>query len=116
MKEFDKIIGYDAIKNELLRLCDILINPEKYSKFDVKIPQGLLLYGEPGVGKTLMAECFIKASKRKCFVCRKDRPNGEFVNAIRETFSSVLGSSLTTFAGFLALCTLTYHFYIDYIN
>lgn len=71
MKEFDKIIGYDAIKNELLRLCDILINPEKYSKFDVKIPQGLLLYGEPGVGKTLMAECFIKASKRKCFKFRK---------------------------------------------
>ena len=33
MKEFDKIIGYDAIKNELIRLCDILVNPEKYKKF-----------------------------------------------------------------------------------
>lgn len=73
MKEFDKIIGYDAIKIELVRLCDILVNPEKYKKFDVKIPQGLLLYGEPGVGKTLMAECFIKASKRKCFRFRKGK-------------------------------------------
>ena len=86
MKEFDKIIGYEPVKKELKRICDILVNPEKYKKFGVKAPQGLLLYGEPGVGKSLMADCFVKASKRKCFVCRKTKSNGDFVDEITNTF------------------------------
>ncbi len=86
MKEFDRVIGYESIKKELKRICDILVNPEKYDKFGVKASQGLLLFGDPGVGKSLMAECFINATKRKCFVCRKTKPNGEFVNEITKTF------------------------------
>ena len=86
LKEFDKIIGYGSIKLELERLCDYMLNPDKYKKFNVKMSKGVLFSGPPGVGKTLMANCLIEASKRKAFVCRKDRPNGEFVNAIRETF------------------------------
>ena len=86
MKEFDKIIGYEPVKKELKRICDILVNPEKYEKFGVKPSQGLLIYGEPGLGKSLMADCFIKASKRKCFVCRKTKANGDFVDEITKTF------------------------------
>ena len=86
MKEFDKIIGYEPVKKELKRICDILVNPEKYEKFGVKPSQGLLIYGEPGLGKSLMADCFIKASKRKCFVCRKAKANGDFVDEITKTF------------------------------
>lgn len=86
MKEFDKIIGYEPVKKELKRICDILVNPEKYKKFGVKASQGLLIYGEPGVGKSLMADCFIKATKRKCFVCRKTKANGDFVDEITKTF------------------------------
>ena len=85
MKEFDKIIGYEPVKKELKRICDILVNPEKYKKFGVKASQGLLIYGEPGVGKSLMADCFIKATKRKCFVCRKTKANGDFVDEITKT-------------------------------
>ena len=86
MKEFDKIIGYEPVKKELKRICDILVNPEKYKKFGVKASQGLLIYGEPGVGKSLMADCFIKTTKRKCFVCRKTKANGDFVDEITKTF------------------------------
>ena len=86
MKEFDKIIGYESVKKELKRICDILVNPEKYERFGVKVSQGLLMYGEPGVGKSLMADCFIKATKRKCFVCRKTKANGDFVDEITKTF------------------------------
>ena len=86
MKEFDKIIGYEPVKKELKRICDILVNSEKYEKFGVKPSQGLLIYGEPGVGKSLMADCFIKATKRKCFVCRKTKANGDFVDEITKTF------------------------------
>ena len=87
MKEFDKIIGYKNIKIELERICDIMRNPEKYAKLGVTTPRGLLLHGEPGVGKTLMCSCFIEASGRKVFICRKDKSNGSFVDEIRKTFN-----------------------------
>lgn len=87
MSEFDKIIGYEDIKNELYRLCDVLKNPEKYKALGVAPIGGLLLDGDPGVGKTLMANCFIKESGRKTFVCRKNKPDGEFVNEIKSVFN-----------------------------
>ncbi len=86
IKEFDRIIGYSAEKKELEQIADCLRNSEVYKNLGVGAPCGLLLYGEPGVGKTLMSDCLIKASGRKAFVCRKNKPNGEFVNEITKTF------------------------------
>ncbi|MCD8308394.1 MAG: AAA family ATPase [Clostridia bacterium] len=86
MKEFDKIIGYNGVKAELERICDIMLNSEKYKKLGVSTPQGLLLHGKPGVGKTLMANCLINASGRKAYICRKDKPDGSFVIGIRRIF------------------------------
>ncbi len=87
MSEFDKIIGYKDVKAELLRLCDVIKNAEKYNALGVAPIGGLLLDGDPGVGKTLMANCFIKESGRKAFVCRKNKPDGEFVNEIKNMFT-----------------------------
>ena len=86
MSSFDKIIGYESIKVEITRICDVVKNGDKYRKLGVTIPNGLLLYGEPGVGKTLFAECFIDESKRKSFICRKNLPDGEFIKFLKETF------------------------------
>ena len=86
MSNFDKIIGYASIKNELTKICDVLKNGEKYKKLGVKIPRGLLLHGSPGVGKTLLANTFIEESERTAFVCRKNLPDGEFVKFLKETF------------------------------
>ena len=88
MSAFDKVIGYESIKAELIRYCDVLRNPEKYWKLGVKRPSGILLYGEPGIGKTLMAEAFIEESGCKAFVLRKNKPDGSFVDEIRETFKT----------------------------
>ena len=60
MNAFDKIIGYSSIKKELQQISDTLKNPEAYGSLGVSAPQGLLLYGEPGVGKSLMASAVIK--------------------------------------------------------
>lgn len=79
MSKFDKIIGYSAVKKELKQIADTLKNREVYAKLGVSSPRGLLLYGEPGVGKSLMASAVIEESGRKAFVCRKDQPNGDFV-------------------------------------
>ncbi|MCR5104880.1 MAG: AAA family ATPase [Eubacterium sp.] len=88
MSEFDKIIGYEDIKAELSRFADVLKEPEKYSKLGVTTPSGIMLYGDPGVGKTLMAKCFIAETGCKVFTLRKDKPNGDFVKHIKETFES----------------------------
>lgn len=87
MNEFDRIIGYSDVKRELARIADSLKNPEVYQALGAAPPRGLLLHGEPGVGKSLMAQCLLDASGRKAFVCRKVEPGGEFVRTIRETFT-----------------------------
>ena len=89
-KDFEPVIGYKAIKKELIRICDIMRNREFYSKLGVQVPNGLLLSGDPGLGKTLMANCFIKASGRKAFICRKDKPDGDFVNHIKKIFEEAV--------------------------
>lgn len=83
---FDEIIGYQDIKQELLRILDRLCNPEKYEKLGVTMPHGLLLHGDPGVGKSTFARCFLEACGSNTFVCRKDKPNGDFVKEIVRVF------------------------------
>lgn len=88
MNAFDKIIGYKSIVDELLRIADILKNTEEYRRKGVNIPHGLLLHGEPGLGKTLMTKCLIEESNRHAFFCRKDKHNGDFVDTIRRAFET----------------------------
>lgn len=59
MSEFDKIIGYETIKNELIKICDMVHNREVYEKLGARLPHGILIHGESGMGKTMMAKCLI---------------------------------------------------------
>lgn len=93
MNAFDKIIGYNSVKNELRQISDTLKNRDRYDRLGVKAPRGLLLYGDPGVGKSLMASAVIEESGRKVFVCRKDKPNGDFVKEIKATFDKAIKSA-----------------------
>ncbi len=52
---FDDVAGGEEAKRELLEIVAFLKNPTKFEKLGVKVPKGVLLYGAPGTGKTLMA-------------------------------------------------------------
>ena len=60
MNSFDKVIGYKSIKRELLQICDMIRNRTIYEKMGARLPHGLLLYGDPGLGKSLLANCFME--------------------------------------------------------
>lgn len=85
---FASVIGYDEVKNELSRILDTLIHPEKYEAFGVRPPKNLLLYGDVGLGKSLMAKCFIKATGRKTYIVRKNKSDGKLVDEISNVFES----------------------------
>ena len=53
--KFDDIAGLDEEKGELIEIVDFLKTPEAYLEMGAKIPKGILLYGKPGTGKTLIA-------------------------------------------------------------
>ncbi len=53
---FKDVAGIDEVKEEVKEIIDYLKNPEKYKKLGGRPPKGILLYGEPGVGKTLLAK------------------------------------------------------------
>ncbi len=86
MNTFDKIIGYDTIKKELLKICDIINNKELYAKLGAKVPSGVMLYGDPGLGKTLMAKCFITKCGLKTYTIRKNKSDN-FVEHIANVFN-----------------------------
>ena len=53
---FDDVAGVDEEKEELEEVVEFLKNPKKFTDMGARIPKGVLLVGQPGTGKTLLAK------------------------------------------------------------
>jgi len=83
--------GLDEVKQVLVENVILpLKNPDLYEKYGIKPPRGLLLYGPPGCGKTLLAKAVAKESSFNFIAVRGpeilSRWVGESERAIREIF------------------------------
>lgn len=89
MSAFEKVIGYEAIKTELEQILDMIRNPDLYENFGAKKPKGLLIYGDAGLGKTLMAECFIEESGLNSRILRMDKGD-DFASSVTKVFNEAI--------------------------
>ena len=93
MSALDKVIGYDAIKNEFHQIIDMIKNPERYEKLGARMPKGVLLDGQPGLGKTFLCTSFIEEAGIPSFTVRRDSGDEDFINKITKAFADAKANS-----------------------
>ncbi|MCB0536570.1 MAG: AAA family ATPase [Ignavibacteriae bacterium] len=89
-KGFDAIAGLDDLKNEMRRsVIDVLQNPEKAERYGAKLPNGMVLYGPPGCGKTFFAKHFAEEVGFNFILSTPSTLKSRYVNATQENIAKM---------------------------
>ncbi len=89
-KGFDAIAGMNELKAQLkLDVIDALNNPEEYAKYGVTIPNGMLLYGPPGCGKTFFAKQFAEEVGFNFMLVTPSTLKSRYINATQENIAKM---------------------------
>lgn len=102
-----KIVGYENEKKEILCLQKMLLNAEAYRASGVRLPKGLVLFGDPGVGKTQLAKSILTKGIKLVEICASSLSDEDALESIDRVFdfaeknqpSVILLDEIDKFAG-----------------
>ena len=89
-KGFSAIAGMEELKEQMrVEVIDALNSPEEYAKYGLTIPNGMLLYGPPGCGKTFFAKHFAEEVGFNFMLIKPSSLKSRFVNATQENIAQM---------------------------
>lgn len=89
-KGFSAIAGMQDLKDQMqVEVIDALHSPEEYAKYGLTIPNGMLLYGPPGCGKTFFAKHFAEEVGFNFMFIKPSSLKSRFVNATQENIAQM---------------------------
>ena len=87
---FAAISGMDELKEMLQReVIDVITNAEEYARYGLTIPNGMLLYGPPGCGKTFFAKHFAEEVGFNYMEVKPSTLKSKWVNATQENIGKM---------------------------
>lgn len=93
-KGFDAIAGMDELKKQMkIDVIDALHNPDEYAKYGITIPNGILLYGPPGCGKTFFAKHFAEEVGFNFMMVTPSTLKSRYVNATQENIAKMFADA-----------------------
>lgn len=91
---FAAIAGMEDLKELLKReVIDVILNPEEYARYGLTIPNGMLLYGPPGCGKTFFAKHFAEEVGFNYMEVKPSTLKSKWVNATQENIGKMFAEA-----------------------
>lgn len=91
---FDDIAGMSALKKQLKsEILDVLKRPEHFKKYGVTIPNGMLLYGPPGCGKSFISEKFCEEAGFNFFMVKPSDLSSIYVSGGEEKIGQLFSEA-----------------------
>ena len=90
----DRVAGLEDVKRVLRRnVMFVMQNPEKAERYGLRAPNGILLYGPPGCGKTFVAEMFAEESGLNYMMVKGSDLGSVYIHGTQEKIAELFGEA-----------------------